>query len=320
MSDCVVEMVVVAVLLPPVPVPPLVSLVAPVVAVTVNEPPVVGVPETGHEIVAPAATVAGGTGVQAPTVTPGGRPETAHVALSADAVAVALLVHTTVPVYGVPTAALEGNPETSGVMSAPLMVTVRVAVLLAATPSLVAPVVPFTVEAPVAVGVPETEHVIVAPAASEATGTAGTQPVTVTPAGSPLTAHVALAAASDGEAAAVQVNVPEYATPRLPVVGRPERLMLISDCATLIVVLAVLFAVLTSFVELVVPLTVAVPPVVGVPETEQVMVAPAASEATGTAGEQPVTVTPAGSPVAAQVTPVAAMNGAAALVHVNVPE
>jgi hypothetical protein len=109
----------------------------------------------------------------------------------------------------VPTVAVVGRPETSGVMSAPLTVIVALAVLLAGMPSLVAPVVPFTADAPVAVGVPETEQVMLAPAASEATGTVGTQPVTVTPGGSPETAHVALVAGSDGDAAAVHVKVPE---------------------------------------------------------------------------------------------------------------
>ena len=87
----------VALLLPATPVPPLVSLMAPVVAVTVTAPAAVGVPLTGHEMLEPAATVAGGTGLQVPTDTPAGRPDTAHVALLAAAVAVALLVHLIVP-------------------------------------------------------------------------------------------------------------------------------------------------------------------------------------------------------------------------------
>jgi hypothetical protein len=88
----------VAVLLPPAVVPPLLSFDAPVVAVTVDDPGAVGVPLMGHDRLAPTAIVAGGVGVQAPTVTPGGRPVTAHVAFAALAVAVALLVHFTVPV------------------------------------------------------------------------------------------------------------------------------------------------------------------------------------------------------------------------------
>jgi hypothetical protein len=87
----------VAVLLPPAVVPPLVSFVAPVATETVDGPDAVGMPDTAHEILAPTATVAGGVGVQAPTVTPGGKPEIAHVALLALAVAAALLVHFTVP-------------------------------------------------------------------------------------------------------------------------------------------------------------------------------------------------------------------------------
>jgi hypothetical protein len=84
-------------LLPPPVVPPLVSFVAPVTTDTVAGPDAVGVPDTAHEMLAPAATVAGGVGVHVPTVTPGGRPEIAHVALPALAVAAALLVHLTVP-------------------------------------------------------------------------------------------------------------------------------------------------------------------------------------------------------------------------------
>ena len=87
----------VVVLLPAEPVPPLVSLIAPVAAVTVTEPAAVGVPLTGHVMLAPAATVAGGTGLHVPTETPAGRPEIAQVALIAEAVAVALLVHLIVP-------------------------------------------------------------------------------------------------------------------------------------------------------------------------------------------------------------------------------
>ena len=98
MSELDVAIAWVAVLLPPLVVPPFVSLVAPVVTVTVVEPPAVGVPLTGHEMLEPAVMVAGGVGVQVPTVTPGGRPATAHDALVALAVAVALFVHLTVPV------------------------------------------------------------------------------------------------------------------------------------------------------------------------------------------------------------------------------
>ena len=97
MSEPVVAMTAVVMLLPPVPVPPLASLVAPVVAVSVVEPGAVGVPDTEHEMLVPAATVAGVDGVQVPTVTPGGRPLTEQVAAVALAVAVAELVHLSVP-------------------------------------------------------------------------------------------------------------------------------------------------------------------------------------------------------------------------------
>ena len=88
----------VAVLLPPVPVPPLVSLVAPVATDTVVVPVTVGVPLTGQEMLEPAATLAGGTGEQVPTVTPAGNPVIEQLAAIALAVAVALLVHLMVPV------------------------------------------------------------------------------------------------------------------------------------------------------------------------------------------------------------------------------
>ena len=97
MSEPVVVIDAVAELFPPVVVPPLASLVAPVVAVSVVLPVAVGVPETVHEMLEPAATVAGGVGVQVPTVTPGGSPETEHDAFVAEAVAVALFVHLSVP-------------------------------------------------------------------------------------------------------------------------------------------------------------------------------------------------------------------------------
>ena len=96
-SEPTVAMDFVAELLPPEPVPPLTSLVAPVVAVTVLEPAAVGVPLTGQEMLAPMATVAGGKGEQVPTVTPGGKPATEQLAFVAAAVAPALLVHLIVP-------------------------------------------------------------------------------------------------------------------------------------------------------------------------------------------------------------------------------
>ena len=98
MSELAVATALVAELLPPEPVPPLVSLVAPVTTDTFEVPEAVGVPETVQEMLLPTATVAGVVGVHVPSVTPAGRPDTAHVALTALAVAVALLVHRMVPV------------------------------------------------------------------------------------------------------------------------------------------------------------------------------------------------------------------------------
>lgn len=196
----------VVVLLPADPVPPLISLIAPVVAVTVTAPAAVGVPLTAHEMLAPAATLAGGTGLQVPTETPAGSPEITQVALVAEAVAVALLVHLTVPEYATPTCAVAGRPETSGVMSEPVTATVVVAALFERLPSLPALVVPETVEDATVVGVPETVQVIFAPAATEVGGTGAH--VVVKPAGSPLTAQVADDAAWVAAAAFVHVKVP----------------------------------------------------------------------------------------------------------------
>lgn len=98
MSEPVGDNVSVAELLPPAVVPPLESLSAPVTTVTVAAPADVGVPLTGQLMLAPATTVAGGAGVHAPTVNPGGRPEMVQLALTALAVADALLVQLIVPV------------------------------------------------------------------------------------------------------------------------------------------------------------------------------------------------------------------------------
>ena len=207
MSEPATATACVAVLLPPAPVPPLVSLVAPVKTETLAVPEAVGVPLTGHEMLKPAATVAGGTGLQVPTVTPVGSPEIAHVAAAALAVAVALLVHLTVPEYGVPTVAVAGRPLRSGVMSEPVVVIDVAAVLLPDVPSLVAPVVPVSDAVPTDVGVPETVHEMAAPGAT-LVGGVGVHEV-VKPAGRPATAQVAAEAARAGDAAFVQVNVPE---------------------------------------------------------------------------------------------------------------
>ncbi|MEZ5854620.1 MAG: hypothetical protein R3D67_07670 [Hyphomicrobiaceae bacterium] len=97
MSEPLTVTVAVAWLLPPVPVPPFESFVAPVVAVTVEEPVAVGVPAMVHEMEAPGATVAGGVGVQPVTERPAGRPVIAQLALVALAGAAALFVQRTVP-------------------------------------------------------------------------------------------------------------------------------------------------------------------------------------------------------------------------------
>ena len=91
-------------------------------------------------------------------------------------------------------------------MSEPVTATVVVAVLFAVLLSLSALVVPVSVDEPTAVGVPETVHVILAPAAT-LVGGVGAQLV-VKPAGSPATAHVAAAAACVADAEFVQVKVP----------------------------------------------------------------------------------------------------------------
>ena len=84
MSEPTVVTALVAWLLPPVVVPPLVSFEAPVATVTVDDPAAVGVPETVQLIEAPEARLATGTvGVQVPTVTPAGKPEMAQVAVTA---------------------------------------------------------------------------------------------------------------------------------------------------------------------------------------------------------------------------------------------
>ena len=88
-------------------------------------------------------------------------------------------------------------------MSELLATMVVVAVLFVELPSLVAPVVPLTTELPDVVGVPETVQVMLAPAATAA-GVAGTQTVE-SPAGKPLTAHVAAVAAKMGAAPFEQV-------------------------------------------------------------------------------------------------------------------
>jgi hypothetical protein len=206
MSEPLTVTLAVAVLFPPVVVPPSVSFVAPVVTVTVGVLFVVGVPLTGHVMVPPGAMFAGTVGAQTPTVTPAGRPLTLQVAFSAVPVALALFRQTIEPVYTVPTVAVVGSPVRSGTMSEPLAASTVVAVLLDVFGSFDAPVVPVTVELEGAVGVPETVHVIVAPGAT-LVGGVGEHDV-VRPAGRPVTAQLAAVAAIAGDAAFEQVNVP----------------------------------------------------------------------------------------------------------------
>ena len=105
-----------------------------------------------------------------------------------------------------PTVAVAGKADKSATISAPVVVIVVDAVLLAALPSLLALVVPLRVDAPTVVGVPETVQVIFAPAAT-VTGGVGAQ-TTVKPAGRPATVQVAAVALKAGAAALEQVKVP----------------------------------------------------------------------------------------------------------------
>lgn len=191
MSEPVTAIDVVAELLPPVPVPPLLSLVAPVVPVTVTVPVAVGVPETVHEIVPDGATFVGGVGVQ-DVVKPAGRPDTAHVAFVAVTDGAAAFVQVKVPEYGVPIDAVAGSPDRLIVMSELWTVNAAVAVLLAVLRSFVAPVVPVTVTVPAAVGVPETVQVMV-PAVATLIGGVGEHD-DVSPAGRPEMAQLAASA------------------------------------------------------------------------------------------------------------------------------
>jgi hypothetical protein len=91
MSEPAVLMVVAAWLLPPVVVPPLTSLPAPVVTLTAELPTAVGVPLTVQVMTPPMATVAGVAGEHT-LVRPAGRPATAQLALVAAAVAVGVVL------------------------------------------------------------------------------------------------------------------------------------------------------------------------------------------------------------------------------------
>lgn len=105
-----------------------------------------------------------------------------------------------------PTVAVAGNPDRSGVISEPLTASVVVAVSLAGLLSLPAPVVPVSVLDPVLTGVPATVQVILAPAATVAGGVG--EQVVLRPAGRPLIAHDAFVALAVAVAELVQVKVP----------------------------------------------------------------------------------------------------------------
>lgn len=206
-------------------------------------------------------------------------------------------------------------------MSEPTAPSVVVAVLLVLLPSLVAPVVPVTVELPGVVGVPVTEQVMVAPGATEV-GVAGEQ-VNVRPVGRPATLHEAAVAVMAGDAAFEQVNEPVYGTPTMTVVGRPLRLMLMSEASTATGLVAVLLPppVVPPLMSLVAPVdavTVDEPGAVGIPETAHEMLAPATT-VVGGVGVQTPTVTPGGRPETEQVAFVALAVAVALLVHLMVP-
>jgi hypothetical protein len=120
MSEPVVTMELVALLLPPVVMPPLPSLVAPVVSVRGEVPTAVGVPLTVHVMAAPIArgAVVNTVGRHA-TVKPTGSPAIAQVApaLAAAVAAGAVLVQVKVPVYGTPTWAVVGMLTNDGTIS-----------------------------------------------------------------------------------------------------------------------------------------------------------------------------------------------------------
>jgi hypothetical protein len=300
-----------------------VSLIAPVVTETVAVPIAVGVPETGQEIDAPIASEAtGGAGIHAPTVTPSGKPVTAHETLRPAAVADALFVHLMTPTYGTPTVATAGSPVRSGATSEPVTLIDAVAVLLPRLTSLVAPVVPLSVALPTAVGVPDTVHVIAAPGATDAAGTDGAQTV-LKPAGRPATAQLAAVAAIAGAAALLHLKVPVYATPMLAVVGNVVKSMLISELdgdnvADALLLPPIPVPPLVSLVAPVVTPTVLVADEVGVPVTGHEMLAPIATVA-GAAGVHTPSAKPAGRPVTVQEALVAGAVDAALFVHLIVP-
>ena len=105
--------------------------------------------------------------------------------------------------------------------------------------------------------------------------------------------------------------------PAVAVAGKPERSGVMSEPVIASAVVAVLLAALGSLEAPVVPVSVAFPTAVGVPETVHTIDAPAAT-VTGGEGTH-VVINPTGNPLIAQVAPAAARAGEAAFEHVNVP-
>jgi hypothetical protein len=209
----VIELV--ALLLPPVVVPPLISLAAPVVNVSGEVPTAVGVPVTLQVMMPPIDTVpAVGTVGEQTAVKPAGSPAMAQlVPMLAGAVAAgAVLVQVKVPLNGAPTVAVAGMPAKEGTMSDPVVVIAPVTVLLppAVLPplaSLAAPVVTVSGALPTAVGVPVTLQVMMPPIATVPNvGTVGEQAATK-PAGSPAIAQLVPMLAGAVAAGAVLVQV-----------------------------------------------------------------------------------------------------------------
>ena len=123
----------------------------------------------------------------------------------------------------------------------------------------------------------------------------------------------------------VQLKLPLYGTPTVPVVGRRARLMLSTGAAaTTMGLCAVLFAALVSPVAPVLPAAMEVPELVGVPFTAQVTVWPCAIGPPAGQGapaglmEQAPWVTPDGKLPTAQLVPAVAL-AVPTLTQVNVP-
>ena len=102
-------------------------MLAPVVPVSVDDPTVVGVPETVQVMTPAGATVVGGVG-EHDVVKPAGNPLTAHVAAVAAIAGAAAFIHVNVPLYGVPTAATVGRPDILMLMSDETLTNVHVIV------------------------------------------------------------------------------------------------------------------------------------------------------------------------------------------------